>query len=96
MTAISNARIRAFIIISVTVAAVLLLLASAGNATNEVTETVEYRVQMGDTLWEIAADQGPEGVDRRRVVATIEQINDVDAGTLQAGQVIQIPVMETP
>ncbi|VAV90566.1 hypothetical protein MNBD_ACTINO01-2555 [hydrothermal vent metagenome] len=96
MTTTSIARLRAFIIISVTVAAVLLLLASAGNATNEITETVQYRVQMGDTLWEIAAEQGPDGVDRRRVVATIERINDLDAATLQAGQIIEIPVMSTP
>ncbi len=95
MTTTTNARLRAFIIISITVAAVLLLLASAGNATNEVTETVEYRVQMGDTLWDIAGDQGPDGVDRRRVVATIERINNLDTAALQAGQVIEIPVMSS-
>jgi len=92
MAAISNARVRAFIIISITVAVVLLLLASAGNATNEVAETADYRVQLGDTLWEIAAEHGPEGVDRRRIVAAIERINSVSASTLQAGQIIEIPV----
>jgi len=93
MATISNARIRAFIIISITVAIVLLLLASAGNATNEVTQTREYRVQWGDTLWEIAGEHGPEGVDRRRVIDAIERINGVDAATLQAGQIIEIPVI---
>jgi Tfp pilus assembly protein FimV len=93
MTTITNARIRAFIIISITVAIVLLLLASAGNATNQATQTREYRVQLGDTLWEIAAEHGPEGVDRRRVVDAIERINGVDPATLQAGQVIEIPVI---
>ena len=96
MTTITNARLRAFIIISITVAVVLLLLASAGEATSDVTETVQYRVQPGDTLWEIAADHGPVDVDRRRVVATIERINNLDAATLQAGQVIEIPVMPSP
>jgi len=92
MTATTGARLRAFSIISITVVVVLLLLASAGNATNDVTDTVDYRVRSGDTLWHIAEEFGPDGADRRRVVAAIERINDVDGSTLQAGQVIEIPV----
>ncbi len=91
MTAITNARARAFIIISISVVVMLLLLASAGNATNETTATVEYRVQLGDTLWEIAMDHGPNGADPRRIVDAIERLNGIDAGSLQAGQVIEIP-----
>jgi LysM repeat protein len=92
MTAITGARLRAFSIISITVVVVLLLLASAGNATNDVTETVDYRVKTGDTLWHIADEFGPEGADLRRIVTVIERINDIDTSSLQAGQVIEIPV----
>jgi len=84
---------RALFIISITVVVVLLLLASAGEASVDATETMDYRVKTGDTLWEIAAEYGPEGVDRRRIVSSIEKLNDVSAETLQAGQVIEIPVV---
>lgn len=93
MATITNVRIRAFFIISITVVVVLLLLASAGNATAEITDTYDYRVKSGDTLWEIAAEHGPDGVDRRKVVAAIERINDLGSSGLQAGQVIELPVI---
>ena len=93
MTTITSVRIRALFIISITVVVVLLLLASAGNAAGDITDTYDYRVKSGDTLWEIAAEHGPEGVDRRRVVAAIERINDLGSSSLQAGQVIEIPVI---
>ncbi len=92
MTSIASARIRALSIISITVVVVLLLLASAVQATPEPTETFEYRVRGGDTLWQIAADYGPESMDRRAVVAIIKRINEVDAGALQVGQVLEIPI----
>ena len=93
MPTITTVRVRALFIISITVVVVLLFLASAGNAAGEITDTYDYRVQSGDTLWEIAAEHGPQGVDRRRVVAAIQRINDLTASTLQAGQVIEIPVV---
>jgi len=93
MTTIAGVRIRALFIISITVVVVLLLLASAGNATGEITDTYDYRVRSGDTLWEIAAEHGPQGVDRRRIVAVIERINGLSSSVLQAGQIIEIPVV---
>ena len=94
MAIANSARLRALSIISITVMVVLLLLASASYATGEVTETFDYRVRPGDTLWSIAGDFGPDGQDRRAVIATIERINDLDGGVLQAGQVLEIPSIE--
>ncbi len=93
MATITGVRIRALFIISIMVVVVLLLLASAGNASGEITDTYDYRVQSGDTLWEIAAEHGPEGVDRRKVVAAIKRINDLTSSNLRAGQVIELPVV---
>lgn len=93
MTNINSARIRALSIISITVVVVLLLLASASQATGQITETYDYRVRPGDTLWGIAGEHGPEGQDRRSVIATIERINELDGGVLQAGQVLVLPVV---
>jgi LysM repeat protein len=95
MASINSARIRALSIISITVVVVLLLLASASQATGQITETYDYRVRPGDTLWGIAAEHGPEGQDRRSVIATIERINDLDGGVLQAGQVLVLPVINS-
>lgn len=92
MTLIYSARIRALSIISITVIVVLLFLSSAVQATGQVTETADYRVKPGDTLWQIAKTHGPEDADTRRIVAVIEKINEIDGGRLQAGQVIEIPV----
>jgi Tfp pilus assembly protein FimV len=93
MTITNSARLRALSIISITVVIVLLLLASASYATGQVTETFDYRVRPGDTLWGIAGEFGPEGQDRRAVIATIERINDLGGGVLQAGEVLEIPVV---
>jgi LysM repeat protein len=95
MAIIDSARIRALSIISITVVVVLLLLASASQATGQVTETEAYRVRPGDTLWRIAETHGPAGQDPRSVIAVIERINGLDGGgVLQAGQVLEIPVVD--
>ena len=93
MTSIASTRLRALSIISITVVVILLLLASAVQATPDPTETTSYRVRGGDTLWQIAAEYGPDGMDRRAVVSVIERLNEIDAGALQVGQVIEIPIV---
>ncbi len=95
MTVIASARTRALSIISIMVIAVLLSLSSAVQATGEVGETIEYRVQPGDTLWEIARESGPKDGDPRRMVAVIQKLNSLDSGLLQSGQVIEIPVVSS-
>ena len=52
---------------------------------------VTVRVEQGDTLWGLAKAYGPEGYDRREVVYAIEKLNNVDASSLQAGQLLTIP-----
>jgi len=92
MTLIASARFRALSIISITVMVVLLFLSSAVQATGQITETTDYRVKPGDTLWQIARTFGPDDADTRRVVAAIEKLNQVAGGNLQAGQIIEIPL----
>lgn len=60
-------------------------------AGNNVQSFVTIRVQEGDTLWGLAKSYGPKNVDLRRVIAEIQQINNVSASTLQAGMYISIP-----
>lgn len=95
MTLITSARLRALSIISIMVIVILLFLSSAVQATGQVTDTTDYRVKPGDTLWRIAQDFGPENADTRRIVNAIEKLNQIDGGVLQAGQVIEIPVVSS-
>lgn len=95
MTLIASARFRALSIISIAVIVLLVFLSSAVQATGTVSETTDYRVQPGDTLWEIAQTYGPEHADVRRTVSVIEKLNEIDGSYLQAGQVIEIPVVSS-
>lgn len=49
-----------------------------------------YLVRPGDTLWTIAERLAP-GEDPRPLVRAIVQVNDLDAGALEAGVTITIP-----
>ena len=52
----------------------------------------QVKVELGDTLWEIASEYGPADMDVRQVVHEICQINQISAETLYAGMTIQIPI----
>jgi hypothetical protein len=52
----------------------------------------EVEIQDGDTLWQIAAAYRSEGQDIRRLIYDICRINGIDAGSIQAGRMILVPV----
>lgn len=58
---------------------------------SDIKQFITVRVESGDTLWDLAADYGPKGYDRRRVVYEIEKINKISAADLQPGQLLTIP-----
>jgi Tfp pilus assembly protein FimV len=72
--------------------ALVLLLASAVQATGRVAATEEYLVRPGDTLWEIADEHGPDDRDVRDVIEAIRRLNRIDGSIIQPGQVLEIPV----
>ncbi|MFA7196293.1 MAG: LysM peptidoglycan-binding domain-containing protein [Anaerovoracaceae bacterium] len=51
----------------------------------------EYKVQTGDTLWDIAKEYGSEKTDCRQTIYEISKINQVTPETLYAGSTILIP-----
>jgi LysM repeat protein len=85
--------VRALVIISTTVAAFVLLLATAVHAMTggAPVPSVDYRVHAGDTLWSIAIEITDSGDDVRATIATIESLNGLDGAVLQIGQTLQIP-----
>ncbi|MGG4396323.1 LysM peptidoglycan-binding domain-containing protein [Paenibacillus thiaminolyticus] len=58
--------------------------------TSLVTERV--LVQPGDSLWEIATEYKPNGMDTREYIYKIIQLNDLRGQTLQSGIVINVPI----
>ena len=51
----------------------------------------QIEVSSGDTLWDLASEYGPEDADIRETIHVICTLNDVDAGSIQAGDIIMIP-----
>lgn len=92
MTRQTGTRLRGLVIISTIAVALVLLLASAVQATGRVAATEEYLVRPGDTLWEIADEHGPDDRDVRDVIEAIRRLNRIDGSIIQPGQVLEIPV----
>ncbi len=84
---------RALVIISTTVVAFVLLLATAVHAMtgSEPLATSDYRVHGGDTLWSIATETVTPGGDVRSMVSTIQELNDLATSAIRAGEVLQVP-----
>ena len=51
----------------------------------------QVEVCSGDTLWDLASEYGPEDADIRETIHVICSINDVKAGSIQAGDLLLIP-----
>lgn len=57
-----------------------------------VDEYTTYTVCSGDTLWDIADQYRSEDTDARKAIFVISKINDIEAGDLQPGMELIIPV----
>ena len=56
-------------------------------------EFIQYYVQPGDTLWNIAQKYGPSDMNIKQFIYLIEKYNHTNASMLQAGQYLDIPVI---
>ncbi|WP_213468291.1 LysM peptidoglycan-binding domain-containing protein [Paenibacillus dendritiformis] len=55
--------------------------------------TERVLVQPGDSLWEIATEYKPNGMDTREYIYKIIQLNDLRGHTLQSGIVLVVPIL---
>ena len=68
------------------------------NMTNPVTEANthairEVKVQVGDTMWDIAARTAHKDMDVREMVYAMKELNKIDdSGALVPGTVLKVPV----
>lgn len=87
-----QAVIRLLVLVAVA-SAVLLLLMGVTDADAEAptVDPVTYRVEAGDTLWEIAEPYTAAGGDVRETVDQLIALNQLDGPDLRAGQTILVP-----
>lgn len=75
------------------VAAVMVFALNGGGATatsSSGAELEEITLQAGESLWQLAEDIAP-GVDPRDVVSDIMAVNQLESGSVQAGQRLMLP-----
>lgn len=78
--------------------AVMLMLGVLWGATSAATDeagalaTETIRVGSGDTLWVIASERAEGGESVQGVIDEIRSLNELDGGSLQAGQLLVVPV----
>lgn len=84
--------IRLLVLVAVASAVLLLLLGETGvDADAPTAAPVEYRVEPGDSLWEIAEPHTAPGGDVRETVRHLLELNGLDGADLRPGQVLLVP-----
>ena len=53
-----------------------------------------FRVSHGDTLWAIAGNWAPEGMDVREYIYKIKKANDMERSDIYAGDELLLPIYE--
>ena len=76
------------------IALVLAGVVASGFVMNHATTPIQYRydytVKSGDTLWNIASEACPEGMDVREYIHEISKMNGIDDGGIRPGQTIEL------
>lgn len=67
------------------------LVALAQSRSGSDASNVHVFVAPGDTLWDIAADRAPRGVDLRYAIYQLRELNGLTSANLQVGRRIQLP-----
>ena len=78
--------------VTVIVLVIMSFMVSFAFANQEHEETITVVVNSGESLWEIAGENNPGKSDLRKLVYEIMEINNLNDGTIYAGQELLIPV----
>jgi len=73
------------------VCSVFLMVGGSAGADSPTPAPIEYVVESGDTLWEIAAAIAGPDQDVRHLIADISRLSGVEAGSIFPGQILLIP-----
>lgn len=77
------------IIIALIISVVLCAMMIKGNEQREI---VDYTYDMGNTVWEIAQANCPDGMDIREFAREIERVNGIENHVVYGGVVYKVPV----
>lgn len=58
--------------------------------TNSEAEIIDYTINKGETLWNIAKEYTPDNKDIRQTIHEIKQLNNMTDSTIYPGQTIKI------
>lgn len=58
--------------------------------TNSEAEIIDYTINKGETLWNIAKEYTPDNKDIRQTIYEIKQLNNMTDSTIYPGQTIKI------
>ena len=58
--------------------------------TNSEAEIIDYTINKGETLWNIAKEYTPDNKDIRQTIYEIKQLNNMTNSTIYPGQTIKI------
>lgn len=76
------------------IALVLAGAVTSGFVMNHATTPIQYRydytVKSGDTLWNIASEACPEGMDVREYIHEVSKMNGIEDGHIRPGQTIEL------
>ncbi|OAB44521.1 LysM peptidoglycan-binding domain-containing protein [Paenibacillus glacialis] len=67
------------------------MVSAFANSAVEVREEKHLIIQPGDTLWEIAVQEKPAGMDTRVYIKEMKHLNDLSNGRIMAGEVLSLP-----
>ncbi len=89
----SKFRFTVFLIILMIAAVTMLNTVLGFNISNGNTEKnyIQVEISSGDTLWDIASTYAGDEVDTRDAIHQICTINDINAGDLVDGMIIDVP-----
>lgn len=82
--------LRLLILLTAMGTAFLLLSAKVAASTPEASPH-SYRVESGDTLWEIAGELASPEEDIRNVIESIKELNRLQTSSIRQGQVLLLP-----
>ena len=83
-------RVVVFVVALLVAFSALWLLSGGSSATDRAEATEVIVVATGDTLWDIASEHAESG-DVRSMMSHLKDLNDLDSGSLQAGQQLRVP-----
>ena len=76
------------------IALVLAGAVASGFVMNHSTTPIQYRydytVKSGDTLWNIASEACPDGMDMREYIHEVSKMNGIEGGSIRHGQTIEL------